>query len=403
MKKKGLTEENNMEGMNLDVQVIIIGCGFTGSVIARQLAEELNLHVAVIEKRNHIAGNMFDYYDENGILIQKYGPHTFHTNNQELISYINRFSDWETFQLLCMTSIDGTQVHMPFNFATIDCYYSESNAMKLKNILKGKYGTREKVSILELLDSKETEIKDFAEFLWKKDYSLYTAKQWGILPEEVDPSILKRVPILLSYKEGYFDDLYQLMPKRGFTHFFKNVLNHKNIDLYLGVDARKIIRIIDGKIYLGEKETKIPVIYTGAIDELLDYKYGVLPYRSLKFEMQEIPKSSFQNAPVVAYPQASGYTRITEYTKLPVQKLENKTVIVKEFPVPYSGSGQEEPYYPILTEQSIEVHNEYIKNMGIENLFLCGRLAEFKYFNMDQALENALGKYKDIKMYIENH
>lgn len=383
---------------------VIVGCGFSGSVIARYLAEKEKQKVLVLEKRNHIAGNMYDYKDENGILTQKYGPHTFHTNKKELYQYITQFGEWEPYILTCMVKIDEKFTPSPFNFQTIDDYYSKKEAEKLKQRLKDYY-KKEQATIVELLNCKDEQIRKYAEFLYEKDYSLYTAKQWGISPKEIDISVLNRVPVLFSYKNAYFNDTYQVMPKVSFTNFFENLLGHERIELKLNVEARNYITIDtkNKKVIFQEEVVKCPIIYTGAIDHLLDYKYGVLSYRSLNFKLKTLPIKSYQDAPVVAYPQAEGFTRITEYTKIPVQKKEI-TKIAIEYPLSYNPIEKTEPYYPILTEKNVECYQRYYNELKeIKNLFLCGRLADFKYYNMDQALENALNMCREIESYLKSH
>lgn len=370
---------------------IVVGCGFAGSVIARHLAEK-NKKVLIIERRNHIAGNMYDFVDENGVLIQEYGPHTFHTSNKILYDYIKRFAEWESFELKCMAYIDGKYTPTPFNFQTIDDYYKPDEADLIKQRIKEHYRDEDKTTIVEMLNCEDEIIRRYAQFLFDKDYSLYTAKQWGISANEIDISVLKRVPVLFSYTNRYFDDEYQVMPKVSFTNFFENILNHPNIEIRLNTEAKDFLEIDANRktVKFDGDKISMPVIYTGALDQLLDYKYGELPYRSLKFEHKRINIPSYQEAPVVAYPQVNDFTRITEYTKLPVQK-KDFTKIAIEYPLQYNHENKTEPYYPILTNDSINKFQKYREELlNIENLFLCGRLADFKYYNMDQVLEKAI-------------
>ncbi len=370
--------------------LLIVGCGFTGSVVAR-MAADMGKKVHIIERRNHIAGNMYDYTDENGFLVQKYGPHTFHTTKRKLYDYILNYGKWEEYKLTCMAQIDGKFTPTPFNFQTIDDFFDKEKAQAIKQRIADIYGDAPKTTIVEMLESSDELIKEYADFLFEKDYSLYTAKQWGISPSEIDVSVLKRVPVMFSYKTGYFDDHYQVMPALSFTHFFENLLNHENIKITLNTDARDIIKVKDGVLYVNGEKSQIPVLYTGACDELLDYKYGILPYRSLRFELKTENVDSYQDAPVVAYPQAKGYTRITEYTKIPYQQTNGKTVIAVEYPLQYDPSQKAEPYYPILTENNNAMYQKYRDELDtVENLYLSGRLADFKYYNMDQTLEKAL-------------
>lgn len=380
---------------------LVIGCGLSGAVVARFLAEECNKKVVIWDRRSHIAGNMYDCNDEHGILIHKYGPHTFHTKERYLYDYVRRFAKWKEFKLTCMAKIDGKCTPTPFNFTTIDAYYSENNANRLKKRIKEVFGDQETATVVELLESKDTYIQEFAEFLFQKDYSLYTAKQWGIPAKEVDPSILKRVPVRFSYKNGYFDDAYQVMPEKSYVSFFEELLNHNNINVELGIEALHHLQISnDNQLLLNGAINNKPVIYTGALDELLSMQYGSLPYRTLQFDWKFENIESFQDAPVVAYPQAPDYTRITEYKKLPVQNVQGTTYAV-EYSLKYEHRRSMEPYYPVLTEQSIRQYEQYRERAKkIKNLFFCGRLADFKYYNMDQALKRALELCNELKSYI---
>ena len=370
---------------------IVVGCGLSGSVIARYIAENLNKKVVVLERRDHIGGNMHDYIDEHGILVQKYGPHTFHTKKKHLYDYMCQYEEWEEYKLTCMAEIDGKATPTPFNFQTIDDFYSTEQAENLKLLLQKFFPGQEFETVLNVLKHENADIRAYAQFLYDKDYSLYTAKQWGISPEEIDPSVLARVPLRFSYDVGYFDDDYQVMPKHSFVRFFDNLLSHPNIRIELDVDALQHLSVdLKENCLLWDGNTcRIPVIYTGALDELFGEIFGKLPYRSLRFEWKYENIDSLQDAPVVAYPQAEGYTRITEYKKIPVQNTEGTTYAV-EYPLKYD-SQEAEPYYPILTQESQQQYAQYLdKAKQIPNLYLCGRLSDFKYYNMDQALERAL-------------
>ncbi len=368
---------------------IIVGCGLTGSVIARFLAEK-NKKVIILEKRSHIGGNMYDYIDEHGFLVQKYGPHTFHTVKKELYEYMCRYEKWNDYKLTCGAYIDGKCTPTPFNFKTIDDFYSKEDAVKLKTHIKNFFGSRKTAPVTEVIENPDPIISNYAKFLFEKDYSLYTAKQWGISPNQIDVSVLRRVPLRFSYEEGYFDDEYQVMPEHSFTYFFDNLLKHKNISVELGINALEHMKIVDDKIFVDGGDIDATVIYSGAVDELFEYKFGKLPYRSLRFEWKYEQKDSIQDMPVVAYPQAEGFTRITEYKKLPVQYKHGSSYAV-EYPLEYSKSENAEPYYPVLTKKSQKQYDEY-KNLAnsVKKLILCGRLGDYKYYNMDQALERAL-------------
>lgn len=382
-----------MADFNMDC--LIVGCGLSGAVVARHLAER-GRQVTIWERRDHIGGNMYDYVDEHGFLVQKYGPHTFHTKKKELYDYMCRFGRWQDYKLTCGAAWGGKYTPTPFNFTTIDTFYPAEKAELLKEKLKKAFSGRDTATVVEVLAHPDEDIRGYAEFLFQNDYAPYTAKQWGVSPSEIDPSVLKRVPLRFSYEEGYFDDLYQVMPEQSFTHFFQNLLDHPNIHIELGVEALDHIQIRNDRIFLDGVPLEIPVVYTGALDELFGGIYGRLPYRSLRFEWKYEDKESLQDAPVVAYPQEAGYTRITEYKKLPVQT-GTGTSYALEYPLTYQEGTQQEPYYPVLTEQSQQQYEQYrCAAEAVPNLICCGRLADFKYYNMDQALEQALKTCENI-------
>lgn len=374
------------------MESLVVGSGLTGAVIARYLAEELRWKVTVIDRRNQIAGNMFDFVDEHGVLVHQYGPHSFHTKKKYLLDYMSRYSNWEPFYLTCMAKIDDKFTPTPFNFQTIDDYFSLSDAAIIKKKLLKAFPGRETMTILELLDHEDESINKYANFLFEKDYKLYTAKQWGVDPSEIDKSVLQRVPVRFSYKREYFDDEFQFLPTEGYTHFFMNLLDHPNIKVELGIEALEHVKISpnSSEVSLDGQKTNMPIVYTGAIDELFGACSGSLPYRSLRFEWVYDQIDSFQEAPVVAYPQEEFFTRITEYKKLPIQNVTGTSYAI-EYPIQYYSNTKMEPYYPILTENSKILFGEYKeRSKQISNLFCCGRLADFMYYNMDQALERAL-------------
>ncbi|MBQ8730208.1 MAG: UDP-galactopyranose mutase, partial [Lachnospiraceae bacterium] len=304
--------------------MIIVGCGFTGATIAYKAAKD-GKRVLILEKRDHIAGNMYDYMDDTGIMVQKYGPHSFHTDKEEVYDFISQIGNWYEYILRARVMIDEKYTPSPFNFKTIDQFYSEEEAAKLKEALTKYYNNAKKVTVVELLESKDERIRQYAQFLFEKDYRPYTAKQWGIDPGDLDISVLKRVPVRLDYTDGYFDDKYQLMPEGGFTKLFEGMLDSPLIDVELNCDALSRIRIENNEIWFDGEKLDIPLIYTGPLDELFDNVYGRLPYRSLRFDLQVHNVDSFQETSGVAYPMAEGYTRITEYKKLPIQDVKGKT------------------------------------------------------------------------------
>jgi UDP-galactopyranose mutase len=371
--------------------VLVIGCGFCGSVIARRQAEK-GKKMLVLERRSHIAGNMFDEYDDNNILVHRYGPHTFHTNIAAVYTFITQYGEWDDYVLKCATDLDGVLSPVPFNFETIDLLYEKTDATELKHRLRKRYSGRETVTIVELLECEDVLIKKYAEKLFELDYRPYTAKQWGVEPKDILPEVLRRVPVRLSYVNAYFDDEYQCVPKHGYTRFFENLLDHNNIQVELNTNALDFLKadVDSGQISFNGKHLDIPVVYTGALDELLEYRYGRLPYRSLRFDYQTKNIDSFQGSAVTAYPKAKGYTRITEYKKLPLQDVAGVTTVAYEYPLRSDGEAGDEPYYPILTEENTSVYEKYKRDAErIQNLFVCGRLADYQYYNMDAAVKRA--------------
>lgn len=340
---------------------------------------------------------MYDYVDEHGFLVQRYGPHTFHTKNRILYDYMCRFEQWQDYKLTCGAVWDGKYTPTPFNFTTIDTFYPHEQAERLKQKLQVAFAGRETATVVEVLAHPDEDIRSYAQFLFKNDYAPYTAKQWGVSPSEIDPSVLQRVPLRFSYEEGYFDDAYQVMPQHSFVRFFENLLAHPNISVELNVEALERLHVEDNRIFVDGNLFELPVVYTGALDELFGCCFGRLPYRSLCFEWQYTTQDSFQPAPVVAYPQEEGYTRITEYKKLPQQDGEGSSYAI-EYPLPYDPQQTTEPYYPVLTEESQQQYAKYRElAAGIPSLYCCGRLADFKYCNMDQALDRALETVKSFE------
>ena len=374
---------------------LVIGCGLSGAAVARHLAEN-GKQVVIWERRDHIGGNMYDYVDEHGILVQQYGPHIFHTGNEKVWEYMRRFEQWQDYKLICGAVWDGKYTPTPFNFTTIDTFYPADQAEALKAKLRKAFEGRETATVVEVLEHPDPDIRGYAQFLFDNDYAPYTAKQWGVDPSEIDPSVLKRVPLRFSYDQGYFSDKYEAMPVHSFTHFFENLLDHPNIQVQLGVEALECLKVDGDRLLLDGEELTIPVVYTGALDELFGCIHGRLPYRSLRFEWKYEDIDSLQDAPVVAYPKDPGFTRISEYKKLPPQNVKGSTYAL-EYPLPYKEGEKMEPYYPVLTQDSQEQYAKY-KALAdkIPNLICCGRLADFKYYNMDQALDRALSVCEEL-------
>ncbi|MGM9882461.1 MAG: UDP-galactopyranose mutase [Bacilli bacterium] len=382
--------------------VIVIGAGFAGATIAERMANGSNKKVLVIDKREHIAGNMYDYKDENGIIIHKYGPHLFHTNIKEVYEYLSNFTQWFNYEHRVLGKVNGKFVPIPFNLTSIEQSFDTNKAEKLKKSLLEEFELDKKIPILELRKSRNVEINELAEFIYENVFLYYTLKQWGQKPDEIDPNVTNRVPVFLSRDDRYFQDKYQYMPLGGYTQLIKKMLDNKNIDIRLNTNAVDLIKIKDNKILIEGEEYKGKVIYTGAIDELFEYKYGTLPYRSLNFEFETINKKYYQPVGTVNYPtKEDKFTRITEYKHMTVPNCaSNKTVIMREYPCSYDkdATSGNIPYYPIENQDSLHLYNRYLEDVQkINNLYLLGRLAQYKYYNMDLVINEALKLYDELK------
>ena len=373
----------------------IAGSGIVGAVLAAELAKKGHT-VQVLERRAHAGGNVYDYDDEYGIHVHHYGPHIFHTNDDEVYRYVSDNCELKDFNLVCGSVMDGKCVPTSFDFSSVDTFFPEE-AEEIKAHIKAEFGDRASATVLEMLESQDSYVRRFADFLYEKDYKPYTAKQWGIDPEKVDRQIFKRVPILFSYGSKYFSDKYQAMPVKGYMEFIENLLKTPGIELRLNEEALNRFSIRDHQVMDGDKLLDGVLIFTGALDELFGCKHGKLPYRSLRFAWKHEDIDSFQDMPVVAYPQAEGFTRITEYKKLPVQEVRGTTYAV-EYPLPYKQGEAMEPYYPVLTEESQELFQKYYEEAKqVKGLAFAGRLAEFKYYNMDQAIRRALDLARELQ------
>lgn len=372
---------------------IIVGAGLSGCVVARKLAD-IGKKILIVEKRTHLGGNLYDEQNEDGIIVQKYGPHTFHTNSDKVIEFITKFAIFDNYHLKCEVNIDGIITPSPFNFKTIDQFCPNDKKEIIKEKLLANYPNG-RATVIDLLSSNDEDIKMFAKFLFEKDYSLYTSKQWGIKPSEVDSSVLKRVPIEFSYKDNYFYDKFEGIPQNGFMQLIMNLINSTNITTIKNTDAIIHISFKDDAIYYDNLKTNI--IYTGQLERLFNNKFGKLPYRSLKFEYEKYDFPSYQSSAIVAYPSHKyKFTRITEYTKLPFQK-SNKTIIAKEYPLIFNSNLNYEPYYPIPTDETARIYKLYSQEASkYKNLYILGRLAEYKYYNMDQCILNALNLAENL-------
>lgn len=378
------------------VDTLIIGCGFAGSTVARILAER-GEKVRIVEKRKHIGGNCYDEYDEYGVLIHKYGPHIFHTHNKEVYDFLSRFTKWYDYRHEVVGNVYGKIIPIPFNLNTLMIVFGEEKGQKLKQELIDTYGENARVPILELQKSSSQGIQEVAEYVYENIFLKYTMKQWNQKPEEVDQSVTARVPVLVSYDNRYFQDPYQGMPKEGYTKLFEKMLDHQNIDVILNRDAKDDLTFDfeNHKVYyLGEEFTG-KIIFTGAIDEFFDNRLGQLPYRSLRFDFEHYDQDYYQSKGVVNYTVSEDFTRITEFKYLTGQDIKG-TTIIKEYPEVYKDN-QQVPYYAILNAENMAMHQKYVNLVKpFSRFYLLGRLAQYKYYNIDGIVEEALALAKQL-------
>jgi UDP-galactopyranose mutase len=370
---------------------VIIGAGFAGSVVARMMADN-GSKVLIIDKRSHIAGNMYECFDKNGVRIHLFGPHIFHTNSDKVFEFLKRYSDFYKYEHKVVGKIEDKIVPIPFNFKSLDLLFDFKEAEEIKNKLKENF-KQDKVSILDLTNHDDKVIKEFGNYVYRNVFENYTAKQWEIDVKDIDKSVINRVPVVLGYDDRYFNDKLQYMPVEGYTKLFENLINHSNITCRLNTNAKDLITFNDNKTFINNEEYNGKIIFTGAIDELLDYKYGQLPYRSLNLVFEEYDMDYYQGNSVVNYPNEEKYTRITEFKYLTRQILKDKTTILKEYPLKYDVNDEKckDPFYPILDEKNYSLYEKYKSEIEkYKNIYLCGRLAEYKYYNMDAVVEKAL-------------
>ncbi len=370
--------------------VIVVGAGIAGAVAARKLAEEKGKKVLVVERRSHIAGNCYDLPDEYGVLIHEYGPHIFHTGMEEVYEYLSRFTEWYAFGHEVVAKVGEQLIPVPFNLNTLHMVYDKEKADRLEQKMIAAYGEGSRVPIMKLRENEDADIREIAQYVYENVFLRYTMKQWGQKPEEISPEVTGRVPVLVSYDNRYFQDKYQGVPLHGFTPMFEKMLAHENIEVRLDTDCKDVL-VFEGDTILFEGTPfEGDVIYTGALDELFECRYGRLPYRSLDFHFEHYDEDSYQGHSVVNYTVSEEYTRITEFKYLTGQQQTNGTTIVKEYPFAYTGAEGEIPYYAILNEENEALYQKYRKlTEGMKHFHLLGRLAEYKYYNIDAMTKKA--------------
>ena len=353
---------------------LIVGAGLSGSVLANLISNKLNEKVLVIDRRSVIGGNIFDFKDKSAnITVQKYGPHTFHTNNDSVWNYLSQFTQWKDFSYNPKAYIEGKMVNIPFSLNTLHQLFDSVKASEIENKLISEYGYGSKVPILKLMENNN--LKFISEYIYENMFRNYSSKQWGIPVEEVDSSVIGRVPVYISNEISYFTDKYQGIPLNGYTKLIENLLSHKNIEVSLNTDFKDF-----------DHKNFDRIFYSGSIDEYFNYEFGQLPYRSLEFDNKTLDKEYFQDTVTTYYPNDYEYTRITEHKYFLDEKSE-KTIITTEYPKAFE-EGKNERFYPVINKKNTDLYEKYLsKAKETKNLYLIGRLGLYKYLNMDTAVE----------------
>ncbi len=356
---------------------LVIGAGFAGAVIAERLAAGLGKRVLVVDKRPHIAGNAYDYYNEQGLLVHLYGPHIFHTQSEKVFNYLSQFTAWRQYEHKVLASVDGKLVPIPINLDTINQLYGLNlDSAGLERFLAARAELP-----AEIRTSEDIVVSKVGRELYEKFFRNYTRKQWGVDPSELDSSVAGRIPVRLNQDDRYFSDSFQVMPLEGYTKMFERMLQHPKITVMLATEYREIM----------EEYPHIKTVYTGPIDEFFDYRFGKLPYRSLRFEHETHDQAQYQPVGVVNFPNDHQYTRVTEFKYLTGQE-HSKTSIVYEYP-----QAEGDPYYPIPRPENAKLYEMYRELAdATPDVYFCGRLANYKYFNMDQVVAQALHQYRNI-------
>jgi UDP-galactopyranose mutase len=356
---------------------LVVGAGFAGSIIAERLASQCDEKVLVIDRRPHIGGNAYDRYDKAGILIHQYGPHIFHTNSKAVFDHLSQFTEWRPYEHRVLAEVDGMQVPIPINLTTINRLYGLSLTSEE---LEGWLAARAE-AVEEIRTAEDVVVGTVGRELYEKFFRGYTKKQWGVEPSQLDKAVTARVPTRTNTDDRYFGDKYQFMPAAGYTRMFEHILDHPNIEVMLETDYHDVKRAIQYR----------QVIFTGPIDEFFSYRYGKLPYRSLSFKHVSLNKRWHQSVAVVNYPQTNDYTRVTEYKHLTGQKHPN-TSITYEYP-----SDEGDPYYPVPRPQNAELFKRYeALALATKDVWFVGRLATYRYYNMDQVAGQALATFRRI-------
>ncbi len=356
---------------------LVVGAGFAGSVLAERLASQRGERVLVVDRRNHVGGNAYDQYNDDGLLIHKYGPHIFHTNADQIVAYLSQFTDWRPYEHRVLGMVDNNLVPIPINLDTVNTLYG----LDLTSEELVDWFAARAEAVPQITTSEDVVVSVVGRELYEKFFQGYTRKQWGLDPSQLDKSVTARVPIRTNRDDRYFTDTFQAMPKHGYTRMFEAMLDHPNISVMLGTDYRQIRGAIPHQ----------RVIYTGPIDEYFDHRFGKLPYRSLRFDHETVDTEWVQPVGTINFPMSEDYTRISEYKHMTGQ-VHPKTAITREF-----SSAEGDPYYPILRPDSAELFKRYEALAAqTRDVWFVGRLATFRYYNLDQVTGQALATFRRI-------
>lgn len=379
----------------MSYQSIVIGAGLSGAVMAERMASQLGWRVLVLEQRDHLAGNCFDELDEAGVLIHRYGPHLFHTDKPAVADYLSQFTEWHPYEHRVLSRIDGQLVPLPFNLTSIERSFPPEKAQAMIAALVSRYGEGARVPILTLRQEADPLLGELAEFIYQKAFVNYTSKQWGMAPEAISPEVTARVPVVVSRDDRYFTDPFQAVPQDGYSAMVAAMLAHPKIELQLSTPMNERVSLdwAQGRVLLDGEPFSGPLIYTGMLDVLCPGSEP-LPYRSLRFEHHHLEQAQFQPVTTVNYPNEEAYTRITEFKHLTGQVHEG-TSIVYEYPCAYAPEHGLEPYYPLFTDTAQQRYAACRAQLArFAQLIPLGRLAEYRYFDMDDAVDNALQHYQ---------
>jgi UDP-galactopyranose mutase len=372
-----LARSSQSQGRN-GFDYLIVGAGFAGSVLAERLASQAGQRVLLVEKRGHIGGNAHDRYDDAGVLIHPYGPHIFHTNSDEIFEYLSRFTRWRPYQHRVLASVDGQLLPIPINLDTVNRLYGlQLTAFEMEKFLASVAEAREPVRT-----SEDVVVNKVGRELYNKFFRGYTRKQWGLDPSELDASVTARVPTRTNRDDRYFGDRHQAMPLHGYTRMFEKMLDHPNIKLMLNTDYREVVDAIGWK----------HMVYTGPVDAFFDHCFGKLPYRSLRFEHATFQQEQFQPVGTVNHPNDNGYTRVSEFKHLTGQR-HACTSVVYEYPC-----AEGDPYYPVPRPENAQLYRRYEEQAEkLPDVTFVGRLATYRYYNMDQVVGQALATFRRLQ------